>query len=54
MDAVYGGVKTKSFSIIPSIKYKKDDLFLPGLLFVSLWHVQYREHPDVEYACQKV
>lgn len=31
MDAVYGGVKTKSFSIIPSIKYKKDDLFLPGL-----------------------
>ena len=31
MDAVYGGVKTKSWSIIPSIRYKKDDLLLPGL-----------------------
>lgn len=31
MDAVYGGVKTKSESLIPSIRYKKDDLFLDGL-----------------------
>ncbi len=31
MDAVYGGVKTKSWSLIPSIRYKKDDIFTPGL-----------------------
>ena len=31
MDAVYGGVKMKSESVIPSIRYKKDDLFLDGL-----------------------
>ena len=31
MDAVYGGVKSKSWSLIPSIRYKKDDLFVPGL-----------------------
>lgn len=31
MDAVYGGVMAKSWSIIPSIRYKKDDLLLPGL-----------------------
>ncbi len=31
MDAVYGAVKTKSSSVIPSIRYKKDDLFFPGL-----------------------
>lgn len=31
MDAVYGGVKVKSESIIPSIRYKKDDLFTEGL-----------------------
>lgn len=30
MDAVYGGVKMKSESVIPSIRYKKDDLFLDG------------------------
>lgn len=31
MDAVYGGIRTKSHSIIPSIRYKKDDLFTEGL-----------------------
>ncbi|MBF0576980.1 TonB-dependent receptor [Dysgonomonas sp. GY617] len=31
MDAVYGGVKVKSESLIPSIRYKKDDLFTEGL-----------------------
>lgn len=31
MDAVYGGVKAKSESMIPSIRYKKDDLFVEGL-----------------------
>lgn len=31
MDAVYGGVKVKSESLIPSIRYKKDDLLLDGL-----------------------
>lgn len=31
MDAVYGGVKVKSESVIPSIRYKKDDLFTEGL-----------------------
>ncbi|MCP9612922.1 TonB-dependent receptor [Coprobacter tertius] len=31
MDAVYGGVKAKSSSIIPSVRYKKDDLFVDGL-----------------------
>lgn len=31
MDAVYGRVKQRSFSIIPSIKYKKTDFLLPGL-----------------------
>lgn len=31
MDAVYGGVKMKSESVIPSIRYKKDDLLLDGL-----------------------
>lgn len=31
MDAVYGGVKVKSESLIPSIRYKKDDLFIDGL-----------------------
>ena len=31
MDAVYGGVKMKSESLIPSVRYKKDDLLLDGL-----------------------
>lgn len=31
MDAVYGGVRAKSESMIPSIRYKKDDLFTEGL-----------------------
>ncbi len=31
MDAVYGGVKTSSWSVIPSIKYRKHNLFTPGL-----------------------
>ncbi|MCR5076752.1 MAG: TonB-dependent receptor [Prevotella sp.] len=31
MDAVYGNVKQRSFSIIPSIRYRKADLFIPGL-----------------------
>lgn len=31
MDAVYGGVRTKGQSVIPSIRYKKDDLFTEGL-----------------------
>lgn len=31
MDAVYGGVKAKSESMIPSIRYKKDNLFTEGL-----------------------
>lgn len=31
MDAVYGGVKQKSESMIPSIRYKKDDLLVDGL-----------------------
>ena len=31
MDAVYGGVKNNSWSVIPTIRYKKDDLLLPGL-----------------------
>lgn len=31
MDAVYGGVKSKSESLIPSLKWKKDDLFVEGL-----------------------
>jgi len=31
MDAVYGGVKSKSESIIPSVRWKKEDLFVEGL-----------------------
>lgn len=31
MDAVYGGVKAKSESLIPSLRWKKDDLFIDGL-----------------------
>jgi outer membrane receptor protein involved in Fe transport len=31
MDAVYGGVKNRSWSFIPSIRYKKNDLLVPGL-----------------------
>lgn len=31
MDAVYGGVKNRSWSLIPSIRYKKNDLLVPGL-----------------------
>jgi len=31
MDAVYGGVKAKSESMIPSIRYRKEDLFVEGL-----------------------
>ncbi len=31
MDVVYGGVTARSGSIIPSIRYKKDDLFTEGL-----------------------
>lgn len=31
MDAVYGGMKVRSESLIPSIRYKKDDLFIDGL-----------------------
>lgn len=31
MDAVYGGVRAKSESMIPSIRYKKEDLFVDGL-----------------------
>ena len=31
MDAVYGGVKAKSESMIPSVRWKKDDLFVEGL-----------------------
>ena len=31
MDAVYGGVKNSSWSVIPSVRYKKNDLFTPGL-----------------------
>lgn len=30
MDAVYGGVKNRSWSLIPSVRYKKNDLLLPG------------------------
>jgi len=33
MDAVYGGVKAKSESLIPSLRYKKEDLFVEGLSF---------------------
>ncbi len=31
MDFVYGGVKSKSQSVIPTIRYKKSDLFTDGL-----------------------
>lgn len=31
MDAVYGKVKSSSFSLIPTIRYKKTNLFTPGL-----------------------
>lgn len=31
MDVVYGGVKAKSESMIPSVRWKKDDLFVDGL-----------------------
>ncbi|MBM6993943.1 MAG: TonB-dependent receptor [Prevotella sp.] len=31
MDAVYGGVKQKSYSLIPSIRYRKTNIFTPGL-----------------------
>lgn len=31
MDAVYGGITSESQSLIPSIRYKKDDLFIEGL-----------------------
>lgn len=31
MDAVYGGVRVKSESLIPSIRYKKNDLLVDGL-----------------------
>ena len=31
MDAVYGKVKSGSFSLIPTIRYKKTNLFTPGL-----------------------
>ncbi len=31
MDAVYGGITYESQSMIPSIRYKKDDLFIEGL-----------------------
>lgn len=31
MDAVYGGVTQQSESLIPSIRYKKEDLFVDGL-----------------------
>lgn len=31
MDAVYGDVRQKSFSIIPSLRYRKTNLFTPGL-----------------------
>lgn len=31
MEKVYGGIKSKSESVIPSIRYKKDDLFIEGL-----------------------
>ncbi len=36
MDNVYGGVRTESQSLIPSVRYKKDDLFVEGLS-VSLY-----------------
>lgn len=36
MDAVYGGIETQSESLIPSVRYKKDHLFLDGLS-VSLY-----------------
>jgi outer membrane receptor protein involved in Fe transport len=36
MDAVYGGVKAKGESIIPSVRYKKSDLLVEGLS-VSLY-----------------
>lgn len=31
MDAVYGGVKARSESMIPSLRWKKEDLFVEGL-----------------------
>lgn len=31
MDAVYGRVKSRSFSLIPSLRYKKTNIFIPGL-----------------------
>ncbi|UKK48900.1 TonB-dependent receptor plug domain-containing protein [Prevotella sp. E9-3] len=31
MDAVYGDVKQHSYSLIPSLRYKKTDLFTPGM-----------------------
>jgi outer membrane cobalamin receptor len=33
MDAVYGAMKSKSHSFIPTLKYKKSDLFIKGLEF---------------------
>lgn len=33
MDAVYGKVNSKSYSFIPSVRYKKTNLFTPGLDF---------------------
>ncbi len=31
MDAVYGGVKNNNWSLIPTVRYKKNDLLVPGL-----------------------
>lgn len=31
MDAVYGGVRTSDWSLVPHVRYKKDNLILPGL-----------------------
>ena len=31
MDAVYGRVKSRSYSLIPTLRYKKTNLFTPGL-----------------------
>ena len=31
MDAVYGQVRSRSYSLIPSLRYKKTNLFTPGL-----------------------
>lgn len=51
MDAVYGRVKSRSFSLIPSLRYKKTNIFTPGfdLSLYTTYSIVNTHHVDTAH-----